>query len=214
MCACSFFTLCNVLLFLSFFLLVTGHYRSTELRARKRIVSFPNITFFSPNLRGRAEKQQSVQKKTPRRLSGTYHQCYNGHTGLNTVIGRLRIHETSRVWRQKTWRLDAFPDPQANYMQLQVRRAEVVVVVIRIGQPSFVYSLWVHCDFDLMISLEREACKRARRLSSGRGRLPPCWTAAATRFYWKSPRRGKIHAVQRPNGVYSLKWRLTDRYPR
>ena len=39
-------------------------------------------------------------------------------------------------------------------MQLQVRWVEVVVVVI--GQPSFVYVLWVHCDFDLMIFLERE----------------------------------------------------------
>ena len=82
------------------------------------------------------------------------------------------------------------------------------------GQPSFVYALWVHCDFDLIIFLEREACERAGRRSSGRGRLPTCCTAAATHFYWKSPRRGKIHAVQRPNGVYSLKWRLTDRYLR
>ena len=47
--------------------------------------------------------------------------------------------------------MDAFPDPQANYMQLQVRRVEVVVLCI-----SFVFVLWVHCDFDLMIYLERE----------------------------------------------------------
>ena len=33
---------------------------------------------------------------------------------------------------------------------------KVVVVYISTGQPSFVYVLWVHCDFDLMIFLERE----------------------------------------------------------
>ena len=47
--------------------------------------------------------------------------------------------------------MDAFPDRQANYMQLQVCRVEVEFVCI-----SFVYVLWVHCDFDLMIFLERE----------------------------------------------------------
>ena len=69
----------------------------------------------------------------------------------------------------KKWRMDAFPDPPANYMQLQVRRVEVVVVCI-----SFVYVLWDHCDFDLMIFLEREVKMklRARRRSSGGGRLP------------------------------------------
>ena len=34
--------------------------------------------------------------------------------------------------------------------------ATVKVVVLCTGQPSFVYVLWVHCDFDLMIFLERE----------------------------------------------------------
>ena len=44
--------------------------------------------------------------------------------------------------------MDAFPDPQTNCMQLQVRRVEVVVVC---------FVLWVHCcDFDLMSFLERE----------------------------------------------------------
>ena len=34
--------------------------------------------------------------------------------------------------------------------------ATVKVVVVSTGQLSFVYVLWVHCDFDLMIFLERE----------------------------------------------------------
>ena len=50
--------------------------------------------------------------------------------------------------------MDALPDPQTSYtLQLQVRRVEVVVVCT-IGQPSFVYVLWVHCNFDMMIFLE------------------------------------------------------------
>ena len=60
--------------------------------------------------------------------------------------------------------MDAFPDPQANYMQLQVRPVEVVVVCI-----SFVYVLWVHCDFDLMIFLEREVKEQEDGVGVGVG---------------------------------------------
>ena len=43
-----------------------------------------------------------------------------------------------RVETSKKWRIDAFPDPQTNYMymQLQVRRVEVVVVWTAVG-PTF-----------------------------------------------------------------------------
>ena len=84
--------------------------------------------------------------------------------------------------------MDAFPDPQANYMQLQVRRVELVVA--QDSQVLFTFSglgsLWFWFD-----DFPRKESERARRRSSGRGRprLPTCRTAAATHFYWK------VHAV-------------------
>ena len=59
-------------------------------------------------------------------------------------------------------------------------------------------SLWFRFD-----DFPRKGGERARRRSSGRGRLPTCRTAAATHFYWKSPRRGKVHVVQSPNSSLS-----------
>ena len=38
------------------------------------------------------------------------------------------VMESQTSVTSKKWRMDAFPDPQANCMQLQVRRVEVVVV--------------------------------------------------------------------------------------
>ena len=64
-------------------------------------------------------------------------------------------------------------------------------------EPIFVYVLWVHCDIDLMIFLEGKGKSKKSELWSGR--LPTCWTAAATHFYWKSPLGGKVHALQSPN---------------
>ena len=59
-------------------------------------------------------------------------------------------------------------------------------------------SLWFWFD-----DFPRKGSERARRRSSGRGRLPTCRTAAATHFYWKIPCRGKVHAVQSPNSSLS-----------
>ena len=95
--------------------------------------------------------------------------------------------------------MDAFPDPQANYMQLQVRRVEVVVVCI-----SFAYVLWVHCDFDLMIFLEREVKEQEDGVVVGVGcplaeQLLPLISTEKVHAVAKSPRcpKSKFLAVER-----------------
>ena len=78
--------------------------------------------------------------------------------------------------------MDAFPDPQAK-LHATASPPSRDRGRGRTGQPSlnFVHVLWVHCDFDLMIFLERKVKEQEDR--SGRGRLPTCRTAAATHFY-------------------------------
>ena len=93
--------------------------------------------------------------------------------------------------------LDAFPDPQANCMQ--VRRVEIVVVCL--GQPRFAYVLWVHCDFDL-INFPRRGRGRARRRSRRKG-LVAHWPKSCCDSFLKSPHcpkftLSKVHAVLSP----------------
>ena len=101
-----------------------------------------------------------------------------------------------RVWRQKKWRKDAFPDPQANCMHATASPPSRGRGRIRFAS----FSGFTVISID---EFPRKGSERARRRSSDRGRFPTCRTATATHFYWKSPRRGKIHAVQSPNSSLS-----------
>ena len=110
--------------------------------------------------------------------------------------------------------MDAFPDPQANYlgMQLQVRRVEVVVVCI--GQPSFVYVLWVHCDFDLMIFLEREVKEQEDGIVVGVGCPLPnscCHSfLLKTSALWQSPRSSLSKGAKSYHAVRSQRCPKSD----
>ena len=63
--------------------------------------------------------------------------------------------------------MDAFPDPQGT---CNCKSAESRSRSYGYGQPSFVYLLWVHCDFDLMIFLEREVKEQEDGVVVGVGR--------------------------------------------
>ena len=91
---------------------------------------------------------------------------------------------------------DAFPDPQANWMQ--VRRVQIVVVCI--GQPRFAYVLWAHGDFDLM-NFPRRGRGRARRRSRWKG-LVAHWRSSCCHSFLKSPRcpKSTLSKVQCPRG--------------
>ena len=88
-------------------------------------------------------------------------------------------------------------DPQANYMQLQVRRVEVVVVWTAVDLHSL-GSLW-------FVDFPRTGRERARRRSSGRGRLPHLPNSCCHPFLlkkytpWQSRRcpKSKFLAVER-----------------
>ena len=73
----------------------------------------------------------------------------------------------------------------------------------------FLGSLWFRFD-----DFPRKGSERARRRSSGRGRLPTCRTAAATHFFWKSPRRVKVHAVQKSKFLAVERGKVLPRCPK
>ena len=79
------------------------------------------------------------------------------------------------------------------------KSAESRFVVVCMGQPSFVYVLWVHCDFDLMIFLEREMKEQEDGVVIGAGCPLAEQLLPHTHFYWKSPRcpKSKFLAVER-----------------
>ena len=96
----------------------------------------------------------------------------------------------------KKWRMDAFPDPQANYMQLH-KSAESrswLVMVVCIGQPSlFTFSGFTVIGFDDFPRKGRGLGARLpRRRGSGRGRLPTCRTVAACSFLLKKSTLSKV----------------------